>query len=345
MKFLLVLAMMTGLAMAARLNDAYIRFQAEHIVKDEGWQIWKSGFNKKYSDFNEEQVRHAIWKDNFRRIREHNAKNANLLGAPSLTLGMNHFGDLTNTEFRELMNGYFYKKGDKRTGSTFLTPSNVKIPNEVDWRKEGCVTPVKNQGQCGSCWSFSTTGALECQHFRKTGKLVSLSEQNLVDCSTPYGNRGCNGGLMDLAFQYIKENGGVDTERSYPYIGQEQECHFNRTNIGATDTGFVDVVPRGDEQKLKEAVATVGPCSVAIDASKFSFQFYKSGVYNEPECSSEKLDHGVLVVGYGVHMEDGDYWLVKNSWSSHWGMNGYVLMSRNKDNQCGIANAASYPLV
>jgi len=315
---------------------SYIKFKPDELIKDEGWQIWKSGQNKKYSDFGEEKVRYAIWKDNFRRIREYNEKSKNVV------LGMNHFGDMTNTEYREIMNGYFPTKLN-RTGSTFLTPSNLKLPDSIDWRAHGYVTPVKNQGQCGSCWSFSATGALEGQHFRKTGKLVSLSEQNLVDCSSSYGNHGCKGGMMDFAFQYIRDNGGIDTEQSYPYQAQDLQCRFQRRSVGARDTGFIDV-RSGDEDALKAAIGANGPVSVAIDASHFSFQFYKSGVYNEPACDPRKLDHGVLAVGYGT-MEDGDYWIVKNSWGTSWGDGGFVLMSRNKDNQCGIASCASYPLV
>jgi len=305
------------------------------IVKDESWQIWKSAHNKAYTDLDEEKVRYTIWQDNLRRITEYNENSKNTF------LRMNHFGDMTNTEFRSYMNGYL--KPANRSGSTFLAPSHVSIPDTVDWRKEGYVTPVKNQGQCGSCWAFSTTGSLEGQHFKKSGKLVSLSEENLVDCSTSFGNHGCQGGLMDNAFKYIKSNGGIDTETSYPYKGRQEKCKYKKADVGATDTGYVDV-KEGDEDALKTAVATIGPISVAIDASHFSFQFYHSGVYDETSCSSTQLDHGVLAVGYGTY-QGKDYWLVKNSWGEKWGLQGYIRMSRNKNNQCGIASSASYPLV
>ncbi|CAN7986498.1 unnamed protein product, partial [Ixodes hexagonus] len=247
-------------------------------------------------------------------------------------------------EFVQAYNGL---RGSKvaRQGLTYLEPADIDdaaFPKDVDWRTKGAVTAVKDQKRCGSCWAFSATGALEGQHFLKTGKLVSLSEQNLVDCSHDLGNNGCMGGLMDGAFLYIKNSGGIDTEESYPYTGKAGQCVFNKTNVGATDTGFVVIQP-GSETQLKKAVAMVGPVSASIDASSPSFQFYSKGIYDDPYCSTETLDHGVLVVGYGT-MDGKDYWLVKNRRVS-WGQEGYTLMSRNKDNQCGIASNASYPLV
>jgi len=212
----------------------------------------------------------------------------------------------------------------------------------VDWVSKGAVTGIKNQGQCGSCWSFSTTGSVEGAHFLSTGKLVSLSEQNLVDCSTSEGNDGCNGGLMDYAFQYIIKNHGIDTEASYSYTATgPNACHFKAADVGATITSYTDVAS-GNEAALATAVDKQ-PVSVAIDASHTSFQLYSSGVYYEPSCSTSQLDHGVLAVGYGT---DGssDFWYVKNSWGTSWGIKGYIWMSRNRNNNCGIATAASYPI-
>ena len=146
----------------------------------------------------------------------------------------------------------------------------------LDWRTKGYVTPIKDQGQCGSCWAFSSTGSLEGQHFAKSGQLVSLSEQNLVDCSKKQGNMGCNGGLMDYAFEYIKVNNGIDTESSYTYEARDGACRFKAADVGATDTGFTDITS-GDETALQTAVANVGPISVAIDASHSSFQLYRRG--------------------------------------------------------------------
>ena len=256
---------------------------------------------------------------------------------------MNQFGDLTVAEFSAMMNGYRMSKNKKANVDSKLAVDLVGLPADVDWRTKNAVTPIKNQGQCGSCWSFSTTGSTEGAHALATGNLVSLSEQNLIDCSTSEGNQGCNGGLMDDAFKYIISNNGIDTEASYPYQAQGPlQCRFNRANVGATITGYKDV-QSGSELALQTASAQIGPVSVAIDASHSSFQFYTKGVYYEPQCSTSQLDHGVLVVGYG-NDSGTDYWIVKNSWGASWGESGYIRLIRGK-NECGIAQAASYPVV
>jgi len=324
-----------------RNTDDILRFEPMTPFEDI-WTAFKQEHGRNYETA-EETERKQTFAENLKKIEIHNYLHSK--GQKSYTLGVNQFADMKTSEFAALMNGYRMRtNATVRHGSSYLSPNiHIDVPDTVDWRTKGYVTPVKDQGHCGSCWSFSSTGALEGQHFRKTQQLVSLSEQNLVDCSVSYGNHGCEGGLMDYAFTYVKSNAGIDTEVSYPYEAKDDKCRYNPSSSGATDTGFVDV-DSGDESKLKEAVATVGPVSVAIDASHSSFQLYKSGVYNEPDCSSESLDHGVLVVGYGT--QDGqDYWLVKNSWATRWGDEGYIKMSRNKNNQCGIATAASYPLV
>jgi cathepsin L len=310
---------------------------------DAPWNLFKRVFAKQYT-FTEEISRRSIWEANVAIIRNHNLEAD--LGLHTYTLGMNQLGDLTVEEFARQMNGLDISLKNQTSNAdrlTYQAPSNVKIPDSVDWRPKGYVTPVKDQGQCGSCWAFSSTGSLEGQHFAATQQLVSLSEQNLVDCSGAYGNMGCNGGLMDNSFRYIKANNGIDTEPSYPYEARNDQCRFNAANVGATDTGFVDV-PARDEMALQSAIATVGPISVAIDAAHSSFQLYKSGVYNEPACSPTQLDHGVLAVGYDS-LNGQDYYIVKNSWGLVWGNEGYIFMSRNKNNQCGIATMSSYPLV
>ncbi|CAF2449939.1 unnamed protein product [Rotaria sp. Silwood2] len=333
---------MQTISLLAVLALAFSCTLAYDVTLNQHWKLWKELHNKRYTDA-EEHVRRATWESNLKKVREHNLQAD--LGVHTYWLGMNKFADMTVNEFAKKMNGYNVTMQGQRTQDrhTFMFNPSFQLPDTVDWRDKGYVTEVKDQGQCGSCWAFSATGSLEGQHFKSTGKLVSLSEQNLVDCSTAQGNMGCNGGLMDQAFEYIKDNSGIDTEDSYPYEAIDDQCRFSTENVGATDTGFTDIKSK-DENALQQAVATVGPISVAIDASHTSFQLYKHGVYNEPFCSQVRLDHGVLAVGYGTN-SGKDYWLVKNSWGEGWGDKGYIMMTRNKRNQCGIATAASYPLV
>ncbi|XP_044317675.1 LOW QUALITY PROTEIN: cathepsin L [Drosophila rhopaloa] len=335
------------LPLLALLAGAHAVSFAESITEE--FRAFKLEHRKHYKGETEESFRLKIFNENKHKIAKHNQQFAK--GKVSFKMAVNKYADMLHHEFRQLMNGFNYtlqkelRSADESfKGVTFISPAHVTLPKSVDWRTKGAVTAVKDQGHCGSCWAFSSTGALEGQHYRKSGVLVSLSEQNLVDCSTKYGNNGCNGGLMDNAFRYIKDNGGVDTEKSYPYEAIDDSCHFKKDTIGATDRGFVDI-PQGDEKKLAEAVSTIGPVSVAIDASHESFQFYSEGVYDEPQCDAQNLDHGVLTVGFGTDESGADYWLVKNSWGTTWGDQGFIKMTRNKENQCGIATSASYPLV
>jgi cathepsin L len=294
---------------------------------------WSGVHAKQYDSEHEYRMRYAIWKTNMDSIDEFNK------GNHTFTVGMNQFGDLTPREFASQFNTY---KAGMKSSHELHERTVSTIPSNVDWRKQGLVTGVKNQGQCGSCYSFSATGSIEGQ-WAKAYKLISLTEQQAVDCSQRYGNNGCNGGLMDNVFRYYESFGGIMTEADYPYMHVQQRCKADKSKVAAKITGWKDI-RRGDEHSLTEAIATVGPVSVAIDASQFSFQFYKRGVYDEPHCSSSALDHGVLVVGYGTEGGAG-YYLVKNSWGTGWGDAGYIKMTRNGHNQCGIATQASYPTV
>ena len=232
MKQLLLLAALVAATSALNFMDVVV----------EEWNTFKVAHGKSYKTPAEEKFRMKIFMDNKGKVARHNYLAHQ--GYHSYFMKMNQYSDLLYSEMVSAMNGFrmdLIKNDTRSAGATFLAPHGFKLPTEVDWRKKGAVTPVKDQGQCGSCWAFSATGSLEGQHFRKTGKLLSLSEQNLVDCSKDFGNNGCNGGLMDNAFRYIKANGGIDTERSYPYEGTDEKCHFDPSNVGETDRGFVDI--------------------------------------------------------------------------------------------------------
>jgi len=296
---------------------------------------WMHEHSKSYiaSEF---QSRFSTFKSNMDYVRDWNAA-----GSPTV-LGLTPFADLSNAEYQSIFLGTRFDGTERLKNAPTFTATGP-LADTVNWATKGAVTGIKNQGQCGSCWSFSTTGSTEGAHFLSTGNLVSLSEQNLMDCSQPYGNQGCNGGLMDSAFKYIIANHGIDTEASYPYMTATNfVCEYKAANSGATIASYKDVAA-GSEAALQTAV-DAHPVSVAIDASHNSFQLYSSGVYYEPACSASALDHGVLAVGYGTS-GSADYWIVKNSWGTSWGMSGYIWMSRNRNNNCGIATMASFPVV
>jgi len=296
---------------------------------------WATRYNKSYPKGKNITQEFMNWHENVKYINEHNRNH------DDFKLEINEFGDMRHDwHSRKATNKHMKRR-------VFTEPAEKRallgVPKAVDWREKGLVTPVKNQQQCGSCWAFSAVGSMEGQHARNSGKLVSLSESQIVDCDTNGTDQGCEGGLMDGAFRYVINQGGLESEKDYPYDPQNDPCVFKSNKVAATFSGFHDVT--GGETGLKEAVAHVGPVSVGIDASQPSFQFYKSGVYYEPDCSTTQLDHGVLVVGYNTTKNGTDYWIVKNSWGESWGQDGYIYMSRNRNNNCGISTHPSYPIV
>jgi len=256
-------------------------------------------------------------------------------------VGLTSFTDMSFDEFKSKM-----LMAPQKCSATVgnYRPTGRDNPTAIDWRNKGVVTPVKDQGNCGSCWTFSTTGCLESHHAITTGKLVSLSEQQLVDCARKFNNFGCNGGLPSQAFEYIRYNGGIDTETSYPYRGFDSSCKFNKNNIGAKVSDVVNITALA-ENDLVDAVANKGPVSICFDVVG-DFMHYTSGVYDSKRCRSGQKDvnHAVLAVGYNVTESGQNYWIVKNSWGKRWGNNGYFWILRGS-NECGLAQCASYPIV
>ncbi|CAG9858745.1 unnamed protein product [Phyllotreta striolata] len=312
------------------------------------WNKFMTQYNKVYADDEERRFRREAFIENRARISRLNADYAE--GKRNYVHKMNPYGDLLLHEFNVRFCGFNRSRttptAKLQRQSAFLPSANVVFPTSVDWREVGAVTSVKNQLLCSGCWAFAAAGALEGHHFRKTGDLVDVSAQNLIDCTQRYGNNGCDGGLMDPAFEYVRDNDGVDSEESYPFEGKTDVCRFKREDVVATCTGFVEI-PANDEKSLEIALATLGPVTAAIDATKETFQFYSGGIYDDPECANapEQLNHAVLIVGYGTEPDGRKYWLVKNSYGPQWGIGGYIKIAKENNNQCGIAVKASYPLV
>lgn len=295
----------------------------------------------------EEQIRMENFQRNLETIRKHNALYDQ--GLSSYQLGINQFADWTHDEYLRLIGPKKHWKSIRnfhKSSSQIYTDNNVDdLPDEIDWTKKGVVTPVRSMGDCGSGYAFGPVQALESQHALKTGNLVELSVQQVVDCSIDVWNNGCEGGLIDNSFEYIlKNHHEIDTEKSYSYVGPKSPgCRAKNKTIGSTMKNYVDL-RRFDELTMQNAVAKVGPVAIQIDADSKHFMLYKSGVYDYEDCNMLFLDHGMTVVGYGT-LNGQQYWKVKNSMGTTWGVDGYLLIARNKDNLCGVASTPSYPVV
>lgn len=300
-------------------------------AQDYEFMRYVSEYGKSYGTKAEFEYRSGLFKETLAHIEEHNSK------GETHTLGINHMSDWSTEEYNKLL-GYKpeLRKGLNRPEPELLDTSNLKA--DINWVTDGAVTGVKNQGQCGSCWAFSTTGSIEGAEFlHGTKQLTSLSEQNLVDCSKQ--NDACKGGLMDYAFEYA-ESHPLMKEADYPYTGHHNlfsRCKYDASKGVGHVAGYKDVASKQVDQM--QAALAIGPVSVAIEADKSVFQSYRSGVITSRLCG-QKLDHGVLAVGSGT--EDGEaYFLVKNSWGASWGEKCYVKIGQ--DNVCGILDQPSYP--
>lgn len=304
---------------------------------------FSSAFNKVYSTAEEQLQRNNIFEGTKTQIDEFNKLYQS--GKQTFLQSVNVFSDLLNEEFNKQLNGFGrnIKSTVPLTHKLFQKDETKPIPESINWVEKGGVTPVKYQHLCAGCWAFSAAAAIEGHNFVKTGKLHELSPQNLIDCCGSLGNTGCDGGILDIAFEYVKQN-GINEYDTYPFENKTATCRYDSNSIAAKCKGYISV-PQGDEVALEAAVATLGPVAVAVDAGKPSFQHYGDGVYYDPKCSNkpEDMNHAVVLVGYGKEQNGQKYWLLKNSYGTSWGKDGYFKLAKDAKNHCGVANFAVYP--
>ena len=321
-----------------------VSYGFENVDRHDQFNTYMKTYNKSYST-NEYEYRFNVFCKNMEYVDKHNSQSNR-----TYDMGMNPFTDMTHSEFSSKwlmkpIDGTQHNQGKHTHRYNMRELSN--IPTSMDWRSMGYVTDIKDQGHCGSCWAFSAVGVIEGQHAKVNQTLVSLSEENIVDCSSSFGNYGCEGGWPEAGMRYVINNTGIDTEESYPYTagtsGFGGNCSYNNNSVGATLSKTVNITS-GSMADLYHAMATIGPISVALDA-EYDFQMYSSGIFKSTACSNTSLDHALVAVGYGVSKDGQKYIIIKNSWNTNWGMDGYIYFSADIDNMCGVATTASYGLV
>nr|BBA83994.1 actinidin [Actinidia chinensis] len=301
------------------------------------YESWLIKYGKSYNSLGEWERRFEIFKETLRFIDEHNADTNR-----SYKVGLNQFADLTDEEFRSTYLGFTSGSNKTKVSNRYEPRVGQVLPSYVDWRSAGAVVDIKSQGECGGCWAFSAIATVEGINKIVTGVLISLSEQELIDCGRTQNTRGCNVGYITDGFQFIINNGGINTEENYPYTAQDGECNVDLQNEKYVTIDTYENVPYNNEWALQTGV-TYQPVSVALDAAGDAFKHYSSGIFTGP-CGTA-IDHAVTIVGYGT--EGGiDYWIVKNSWDTTWGEEGYMRILRNVGGAgtCGIATMPSYPV-
>ncbi|KAK8842466.1 hypothetical protein M9Y10_026053 [Tritrichomonas musculus] len=292
--------------------------------EEKSFLSWMRTSNQFYTG-DEYHFRLGIYLSNARRVQEFNsAKN-------SFKLSLNKFACYTPAEYKTLLGR---RQSQVQPRQSIVNKYKGDEPSSIDWREKGAVNEIKDQGQCGSCWAFGTVQACESAYAIAHGKLYSCSEQEILDCCEYCS--GCDGGAEDVTLDYIirLQDGFLMSEEDYPYKFFQTRCAYDKSKRINQIKGYIHG-EKGDEDALKTLISQ-GVCDIGIDATKFSFQLYSGGIYDEPSCSSRALNHAVGLVGYGS-MNDVDYWIVRNSWGKAWGEKGYIRMSRNKNNQCGVA--------
>ncbi|KAH8287948.1 hypothetical protein KR018_008864 [Drosophila ironensis] len=313
-------------------NASTFDFQTE-------FENFKNSNNKKYLRNYDEMRSYKAFEENFKIIEEHNQNFQE--GQTSFRLKPNIFADMSTDGY---LKGYLrLVKSQKVEGADNVaeivgSPLMSNLPDSLDWRQKGFVTPAHNQQTCGSCYAFSIAGTIEGQVFKRTGKILGLSEQQIVDCSVSHGNQGCVGGSLRNTLTYLQSTGGIMRAEDYKYVSRKGKCQFVRELSVVNVTSWA-ILPAQDEQAIQAAVTHIGPVAISINASPKTFQLYSDGIYDDPMCSSASVNHAMLIVGYGK-----DHWILKNWWGQFWGESGYMRIKKGV-NMCGMANYAAYAIV